>query len=64
METILDKDTAKSSTKVKRTQLQAFRMDFENLHMMEGESVDYFFARTLTIANEGSWWEYGSNHHQ
>ena len=63
METILDRDTAKSiwdsmkqkyqgSTRVKRAQLQALRTDFETLHMKEGETVDDFFARTLTIANK------------
>lgn len=64
METILDRDTSKSiwysmkqkyqgSTKVKRAQLQALRRDFETLHMnKEGETVDNFFARTLTIANK------------
>ena len=63
METILDRDTAKSiwdsmkqkyqgSTKVKRAQLQALRTDFETLHMKEEETVDDFFARTLTIANK------------
>ncbi|CAL2265082.1 unnamed protein product [Prunus armeniaca] len=63
METILDRDTSKSiwdsmkqkyqgSTKVKRAQLQALRRDFETLHMKEGETVDNFFACTLTIANK------------
>ncbi|BFG34130.1 hypothetical protein CerSpe_204040 [Prunus speciosa] len=63
METILDRDTSKSiwdsmkqkyqgSTKVKRAQLQALRRDFETLQMKEGETVDNFFARTLTIANK------------
>ena len=37
---------------MKRAQLQALRTDFETLHMKEGETVDDFFARTLTIANK------------
>lgn len=63
MEAILNRDTAKhiwdsmrqkyqGSTKVKRAQLQALRRDFETLHMKEGETVDDYFARTLTIANK------------
>lgn len=63
LETILDKDTSKGiwdsmkqkyqgSTKVKRAQLQALRRDFEILHMKDGETVNNFFARTLTIANK------------
>ncbi|XP_034690523.1 uncharacterized protein LOC117918108 [Vitis riparia] len=63
METILDKSTAKSiwdsmrqkylgSTRVKRAQLQALRKEFEILQMKEGEKVDEYFARVLTIANK------------
>ena len=63
METILDKNTAKSiwdsmrqkyqgSTRVKRAQLQALRKEFEILQMKEGEKVDEYFARALTIANK------------
>lgn len=63
METILNKDTIKhiwdsmrqkyqGSTKVKRAQLQALRRDFEMLHMEEGEIVNEYFARTLTIVNK------------
>ena len=63
METILNKETAKGiwdsmkqkyqgSTKVKRAQLQALRREFEILQMKEGEKVDEYFARTLTIANK------------
>ncbi len=37
---------------VKCAQLQALQWDFETLHMKEGESVDGYFARTLTIANK------------
>ncbi|XP_048436087.1 uncharacterized protein LOC125475405 [Pyrus x bretschneideri] len=40
------------STKVKRAQLQALRREFEILGMKEGEKVDEYFARTLTIANK------------
>ncbi|PRQ17740.1 putative RNA-directed DNA polymerase [Rosa chinensis] len=63
IETILNKETAKhiwdsmrqkyqGSTKVKRAQLQALRREFEVLQMKEGETVDEYFARTLTIANK------------
>lgn len=63
METILNKESAKSiwdsmkqkyqgSTRVKRAQLQALRREFEVLQMKEGERVDEYFARTLTIANK------------
>jgi len=40
------------SSRVKRARLQAFRKEFEILHMKEGESVNEYFARTLTIANK------------
>lgn len=63
METILNKESSKSiwdlmaqkyqgSTRVKRAQLQALRREFEVLQMREGEKVDEYFARTLTIANK------------
>ncbi|WKA06778.1 hypothetical protein VitviT2T_024662 [Vitis vinifera] len=63
METILNKETGKhiwdsmkqkyqGSTRVKRAQLQALRREFEVLQMKEGESVDEYFARTLTIVNK------------
>jgi len=63
METILDRDSAKGiwdsmrqkyqgSTKVKRAQLQALRREFELLGMKDGESVDEYFGRTLTIGNK------------
>ena len=63
METILNRDTSKGiwdsmkqkyqgSTKLKRAQLQALRRDFETLHMKEGETVNNYFGRTLTIANK------------
>ncbi|GAU37822.1 hypothetical protein TSUD_276400 [Trifolium subterraneum] len=40
------------SMKVKRAQLQAYRKEYGGLNMKIGESVDEFFARTLTIANK------------
>ncbi|XP_058086456.1 uncharacterized protein LOC131233683 [Magnolia sinica] len=40
------------STRVKRVHLQAFRKEFEILHMKAGESVNEYFAQTLTIANK------------
>jgi len=63
LETILVKGTAKhiwdsmkqkyqGTTKVRRAQLQALRKEFEILQMKEGEGVDEYFARTLTIANK------------
>ncbi|RVW80052.1 Retrovirus-related Pol polyprotein from transposon TNT 1-94 [Vitis vinifera] len=63
LETILNKDTAKNiwdslkqkyqgTTRVKRAHLQALRKEFELLHMKAGESVNEYFARTLTIANK------------
>ncbi|XP_068319698.1 uncharacterized protein [Pyrus communis] len=63
LETILKKDTAKDiwdslkqkyqgTARVKRAQLQALRKEFKILHMKEGESMNEYFARTLTIANK------------
>jgi len=63
LETILDKGTSKAiwdsmkrkyqgSTKVKRAQLQALRREFELLVMKEGEKVDTFLGRTLTLVNK------------
>ena len=63
METILVKDSAKDiweatrrkyqgSTKVKRAQLQALRKEFEILAMKEGETIDEYFTRTLSIASK------------
>ena len=63
IETILNKETSKAiwdsmklkyqgSTKVRRAQLQALRREFEVLGMKEGEKVDEYFTRTLTIANK------------
>ncbi|WJZ92508.1 hypothetical protein VitviT2T_011498 [Vitis vinifera] len=46
------KQKYQGSTRVKRAQLQALRREFEVLQMKEGESVDEYFARTLTIANK------------
>lgn len=63
LETILDKGTSKAiwesmkkkyqgSTKVKRAQLQALRREFELLAMKEGEKIDTFLGRTLTVVNK------------
>ena len=63
LETILNKDTAKSiwdslkqkyqgTARVQRAQRQALRKEFEMLNMKVGESVNEYFARTLTIANK------------
>ncbi|KAE8679726.1 hypothetical protein F3Y22_tig00111398pilonHSYRG00405 [Hibiscus syriacus] len=63
LETILDKGTSKAiwesmkkkyqgSTKVKRAQLQALRREFELLAMKEGEKIDIFIGRTLTVVNK------------
>ncbi|XP_024959636.1 uncharacterized protein LOC112500383 [Cynara cardunculus var. scolymus] len=40
------------STKVKRAQLQALRREYELLTMKDGEKVDTYLARTLTIVNK------------
>ena len=37
---------------MKRAQRQALRKEFEILQMREGEKVDEYFARTLTIVNK------------
>lgn len=63
LETILNKDTAKTiwdslkqkyqgTARVQRAQRQALRKEFEMLNMKVGESVNEYFARTLTIANK------------
>ncbi|CAJ2671832.1 unnamed protein product [Trifolium pratense] len=63
METILEKGTARDiweamrtkyqgSSKVKRAQLQALRRDFEILAMKDNESINDYFARTLSIVNK------------
>jgi hypothetical protein len=46
------KQKFKGMTRVKRALLQALRKDFEILHMKAGESVNEYFARTLTITNK------------
>ncbi|XP_022971800.1 uncharacterized protein LOC111470479 [Cucurbita maxima] len=40
------------STRVNRAHLLALRKEFEMLHMKVGESVNEYFARTLSIANK------------
>ena len=40
------------SIRVKRAQLQTLTKEFEVLQIKEGESVDAYFVRTLTIANK------------
>lgn len=63
LETILDKSSSKAiwdsmkqkyqgSTKVRRAQLQALRREFELLTMKEGEKIDSFLGRTLTVVNK------------
>jgi hypothetical protein len=63
LETILKKETSKEiwdslkqkykgTARVKRAQLQALRRDWEILQMKSGESVNDYFAQTLTIANK------------
>ncbi|KAG7598554.1 Zinc finger CCHC-type superfamily [Arabidopsis suecica] len=63
LETILDKGTSKAiwesmkrkyqgSTKVRRAQLQALKREFELLAMKEGEKIDTFLGRTLSVVNK------------
>ncbi|KAJ8900016.1 hypothetical protein K2173_024129 [Erythroxylum novogranatense] len=40
------------TARVKRAQLQSLRKEFEVLNMKAGETVNEYFARTLTIANK------------
>ena len=62
LETILNKDTTKNiwdslkqkyqrTALVQHAQRQALQKEFEMLNMKVGESVNEYFARTLTIAN-------------
>ncbi|XP_014502993.1 uncharacterized protein LOC106763306 [Vigna radiata var. radiata] len=63
LETILDKSTSRAiwnsmkqkyqgSTRVKRAQLQALRKEFKLLTMKEGEKVDTFLGRTMSIVSK------------
>ncbi|KAL0440223.1 UNVERIFIED_CONTAM: hypothetical protein Slati_2505300 [Sesamum latifolium] len=62
LETILNKDTSKSiwnsmkqkfqGAKVKHALLQALQKEYEILEMKTGESINEYFARTLTIVNK------------
>jgi hypothetical protein len=40
------------SARVKRSHLQAFRREFENLKMKTGEGVSEYFSRVLSVANK------------
>ena len=46
------KQKYQDSTRVKRAHLQALRKEFDMLHMKAGESVNVYFAWTLSIANK------------
>ena len=46
------KQKYQGSTRVKRAHLQALQKEFEMLHMKAEESVNEYFARTLSIANK------------
>ena len=46
------KQKYQGSTRVRRAQLQALRREFEVLEMKEGETVDDYFAWTITIVNK------------
>ena len=46
------KQKYEGSTRVKCAHLQAIRKEFEMLQMKAGESVNEYFARTLSIANK------------
>lgn len=46
------KQKYQGTTRVKLAHLQALRKEFEILHMKAGESVNEYFAWTLTIANK------------
>ncbi|XP_058756890.1 uncharacterized protein LOC131630115 [Vicia villosa] len=63
VETILNDDTSKQiwdsmkqkfkgSTRVKKAQLQTLKSEFEILKMKEGESVNAYFGKTLSIAKQ------------
>ncbi|XP_074326486.1 uncharacterized protein LOC141664432 [Apium graveolens] len=61
MDTILNDETSKQiwdsmkqkfkgSSRVKRAQLQTLKTEFETLKMKEGETINAYFGRTLSIA--------------
>ncbi|XP_039038351.1 uncharacterized protein LOC120175865 [Hibiscus syriacus] len=63
LETILDKSTShaiwrsiqqkyQGSTRVKCAQLQALRWEFEFLTMKDGEKIDSYIGRTLSVVNK------------
>jgi len=63
LDTILKKDTAKNiwdamkkkfegNARVKRSHLQALRIEFETLEMRSGEGVTEYFSRVMTVANK------------
>lgn len=46
------KQKYEGSTKVKRAQLQALKREYKLLTMKEGEHVDAYVVRTLTVVNK------------
>ena len=63
LDTVLKKDTAKNiwdamkkkfegNARVKRSHLQALRIEFETLEMRSGEGVTEYFSRVMTVANK------------
>jgi len=48
----LMKKKYQGSTRVKQAHLQALQKEFEVLHMKDGEIVNEYFARVVTVANK------------